>query len=54
MTQTANDKQRIEPMLERLGGLPEDLGAPETLPADSGYFSAANVRRPAPRRRSRR
>jgi len=41
--QAANDKQQIEPMLERLGQLPEALGRPETLLADNGYFSAANV-----------
>jgi hypothetical protein len=30
-------------MLERIGTLPEDLGKPETLLADTGYFSEANV-----------
>ena len=30
-------------MLERVGTLPEDLGKPETLLADTGYFSEANV-----------
>lgn len=43
VVQAANDKQQIEPALERLGQLPEELGTPETLLADSGYFSAANV-----------
>lgn len=43
VVQAANDKQQIEPALERLGQLPEALGRPETLLADSGYFSAANV-----------
>lgn len=43
VTQAANDKQQIEPMLDKLGDLPAELGAPETLLADSGYFSAANV-----------
>lgn len=43
VVQAANDKQQIEPMLERLGQLPEALGTPETLLADNGYFSAANV-----------
>jgi IS5 family transposase len=41
--QAANDKQQIEPALEQLAQLPEPLGTPETLLADSGYFSAANV-----------
>ena len=41
--QAANDKQQLEPMLEKIGALPGELGAPETLLADAGYFSAANV-----------
>lgn len=43
VVQAANDKQQIEPMLARLGGLPEELGPVATLLADSGYFSDANV-----------
>ncbi len=43
VVQAANDKEQIEPMLERLGRLPEALGKPETLLADNGYFSEANV-----------
>src|SRR4029077_5809419 len=43
VVQAPNDKQQIEPMLERIGTLPEDLGNPETLLADTGYFSEANV-----------
>jgi transposase len=43
VVQAPNDKQQIEPMLERIGALPEDLGKPETLLADNGYFSEANV-----------
>jgi hypothetical protein len=38
-----NDKQQLEPMLGKIGALPEELGEPETLLTDSGYFSAANV-----------
>jgi transposase len=38
-----NDKQQIAPMLEKIDALPEDLGRPETLLADNGYFSEANV-----------
>jgi transposase len=38
-----NDKQQIEPMLKRIEALPEDLGRPDTLLADNGYFSEANV-----------
>ncbi len=43
VVQAANDKQQIKPMLEQLGRLPEALGKPGTLLADSGYFSEANV-----------
>src|SRR4051812_39646875 len=42
VVQAPNDKQQIEPTLERLGQLPTALGAPDTLLADSGYFSAAS------------
>jgi glutamine---fructose-6-phosphate transaminase (isomerizing) len=37
------DKQQLEPMLDKIEALPERLGAVETLLADAGYFSAANV-----------
>jgi hypothetical protein len=43
VVQAPNDKQQIGPMLERIGALPADLGKPETLLADTGYFSEANV-----------
>jgi transposase len=43
VVQAANDKQQLEPMVEKLKVLPEELGNPETLLADNGYFSAANV-----------
>jgi hypothetical protein len=43
VVQAANDKQQLEPMLVKLAALPEALGKPETLLADNGYFSAANV-----------
>ena len=43
MVQAANDKQQIEPMVEKLKTLPEELGKPKTLLADNGYFSASNV-----------
>jgi hypothetical protein len=41
--QAANDKQQLEPMLGKVVALPEVLGKAETLLADNGYFSAANV-----------
>ena len=43
VVQAPNDKQQIAPMLEKIDALPEDLGRPETLLADNGYFSEANV-----------
>ncbi len=43
LTQAANDKQQLEPMLDTLGELPEDLGAVTQMLADAGYFSEANV-----------
>jgi transposase len=43
VVQAANDKQQVAPMLNRLGALPGELGEVETLLADTGYFSAANV-----------
>lgn len=43
VTQQANDVQQIEPALAELAQLPEALGEPEHLVADTGYFSAANV-----------
>ena len=38
-----NDTQQLEPMLGKIDALPEELGETETLLADAGYFSAANV-----------
>lgn len=43
LTQAANDKEQVKPMLAELGQLPQALGHPENLLADTGYFSAANV-----------
>jgi transposase len=43
VVQAPNDKQQIAPMLEKIDALPEQLGRPETLLADNGYFSEANV-----------
>ena len=43
LTQAANDKQQLTPILETLGELPEGLGAVTQLLADAGYFSEANV-----------
>jgi transposase len=43
VVQAVNDKQQIEPMLNQIDTLPDELGEVDTLLADTGYFSAANV-----------
>jgi transposase len=43
VVQAPNDKQQIEPMLNQIDALPDELGKVNTLLADTGYFSAANV-----------
>ena len=43
VAQAVNDKQHIGPMLNQIGTLPDELGEVQTLLADTGYFSAANV-----------
>ena len=43
VSQAPNDKQQLEPMLDKIEALPDKLGKPECLLADTGYFSAANV-----------
>ena len=45
VTQAANDKQQLAPMLGRLKVLPKALGRVRRLLADSGYASEANVER---------
>ena len=39
VTQAPNDKQQLQPMLEQLQALPAGLNRPETLAADTGYYS---------------
>ncbi|MEE9492106.1 MAG: IS1182 family transposase [Gammaproteobacteria bacterium] len=43
ITQQSNDKQEVEPTLERLKENEASLGKAEGLLADAGYFSADNV-----------
>ncbi len=43
VVQAPTDKQQLSPMLDKLAELPDELGEPEVLLADNGYFSAANV-----------
>jgi transposase/IS5 family transposase len=43
VTQATNDKEQVEPMVEKMQANPEGLNQPETLLADTGYFSQKNV-----------
>ena len=43
VTQVANDKEQVEPMVAKIQALPEGLNQPEALLADTGYFSERNV-----------
>jgi transposase len=43
LTQAANDKQQMQPLIDQLKALPKPLGRVRRALADSGYFSEANV-----------
>lgn len=43
LSQNPNDKLEIEPALEALSALPEELGAVDALVADAGYYSETNI-----------
>ena len=43
VTQAANDKEQVVPMLAQLAALPDSLGQVEQLLADTGFYSAKNV-----------
>ena len=43
VSQNPNDKREMEPMLEELEALPDELGKVEKILADAGYYSEANV-----------
>ena len=43
LTQSTVDKQQVIPALGKINALPEVLGQAQTLIADTGYMSAANV-----------
>ena len=43
VVQAPNDKGQVEPMVDKIVALPEELGDAETLLADSGYFSAGRT-----------
>ncbi len=44
VTQAPNDKREITPVLDKVAALPEALGRVEVLLADTGFFSASNVK----------
>jgi transposase len=43
VSQACNDKREIEPTLQRIAALPEQLGQVQSLIADNGFYSQANV-----------
>ena len=43
VSQAANDMREITPVLDKVAALPGELGQVSSLPADTGYCSAANV-----------
>jgi hypothetical protein len=43
VTQACNDKREVVPTLKQIAALPEGLGAVQTLVADNGFYSHANV-----------
>lgn len=43
ISQAPNDKRELEPMLDQLETLPEQLGDPKRIAADNGYYSKDNV-----------
>ncbi len=44
VTQDCNDKEQVEPLLEKLEALPDTLGKAQTLLADTGYYSEKNAK----------
>jgi transposase len=43
VTQQANDKQEVEPALQEVAKLPDDLGQVKRAALDNGYYSQTNV-----------
>jgi transposase len=43
VTQAPNDKEQVAPMVEKIQANPEGLNQPQTLLADTGYFSQKNI-----------
>lgn len=44
ISQAPNDKQQVEEALDQLEALPEQLGDPERIAADNGYYSQQNTK----------
>jgi hypothetical protein len=44
LSQHPNDKQELEPVVETLSKLPDDLGEIKNVVADTGYYSEHNVK----------
>jgi len=44
LTQDTNDKLQVEPMLDEMAQRESELGKPDTLLADNGYFSRSHVK----------
>jgi transposase len=45
VTQAANDKEQVVPMVEKIQALPKELGRVRRILADAGYLSEVNVER---------
>ncbi|MCP4308332.1 MAG: transposase [bacterium] len=45
ITQAANDSREVAPALAKLEALPDELGKPDSMLADTGFYSADNVER---------
>jgi hypothetical protein len=43
VVQSPNDKQQLEPILDKIAELPGELGKVDELLADNGYYSEGNV-----------
>lgn len=41
LSQKTSDIQELKPALQKLGRLPEKIGSPDRLAADSGYYSGS-------------
>ena len=49
ISQAPNDKKELEPMLDQLEAVPEQIGDPKRIAADNGYYSEDNIAEAADR-----